>query len=123
MALSVRKEPDEIKRGIMEAFFAIRGDYPADRVIADPAMNQRFVEACSRFGLPGTPREWNRGLLNLRKAGRFKGLPRAPRTELTREEIDRYSYACEIGLQHFREQGFTLDAVLCEPETAAAFDG
>jgi site-specific DNA-methyltransferase (adenine-specific) len=117
-----RSAPGEIKRGIMEAFFAVRGEYPADRIIADPEMNQNFLDACRRLGLPGQPRDWNRQLLNLRKAGRFKGLPRAPRTRLTREEIDRYGYACEIALQHLKEQGRTLDSVLCEPEKASAFD-
>jgi site-specific DNA-methyltransferase (adenine-specific) len=117
-----RSEPAEIKRGIMEAFFSVRGEYPADRVIADPEINARFVETCRRLGLPGQPRDWNRQLFNLRKAGRFKGLPRAPRTRLTGEEIDRYGYACEIALQHLKAQGRTLDSVLCEPEEAAAFD-
>jgi site-specific DNA-methyltransferase (adenine-specific) len=120
--LARRNEPADIRRGIMEAFFAVRGDYPADRVIADPEMNQAFVDACRRLCLPGQPRDWNRQLFNLRKAGRFKGLPRAPRTRLTREEVDRYGYACEIALQNLREQGRTLDAVLCEPEEATAFD-
>jgi hypothetical protein len=41
---------------------------------------------------------------------------------LTPEEIDRYGYACEIGLQYLKEQGKTLDQVLCEPEEAAEFD-
>src|SRR5262249_18776843 len=112
----------EIKRGIMEAFFSVRGEYPADRIIADPELNSRFVEACVRLGLPGQARDWNRRLFNLRKAGRFKGLPRAPRTRVTREEIDRYGYACEIALQHLKDQRRTLDSVLCEPQEAAAFD-
>jgi DNA modification methylase len=118
-----RSAPEEIQRGIMEAFFAVRGEHPADRVVADPEMNQSFVDACRRLGLPGQPRDWSRQLLNLRKAGRFKGLPRAPRTRLTPDEIDRHGYACEIALQHLREQGLSLDAVLCEPEQASAFDG
>lgn len=117
-----RSDPEEIKRGIMEAFFAVRGQYPADRVVADPEMNQRFVATCRRLGLPGRVRDWNRALLNLRKAGRLKGLPRAPRTKITREEIDRYGYACEIALQRLKDQGTTLDQVLCEPEKAAKFD-
>jgi site-specific DNA-methyltransferase (adenine-specific) len=120
--LRMRSEPGEIQRGIMEAFFAVRGEFPADRVIADPDTNQAFVEACRRLGLPGQPSAWNRQLLNLRKAGRFKGLPRAPRTRLSREEIDRYGYACEIALQNVYDGGRTLDGVLCDPDTAAQFD-
>ncbi len=117
-----RREPAEVRRGIMEAFFAVRGGYPADRIIADPELNQAFVDVCRRLGLPGEPYQWNRQLLNLRKAGRFKGLPRAPRSRLTVNEIDQYGYACEIALQHLRTQGRTLDQALCDPEQAAALD-
>jgi site-specific DNA-methyltransferase (adenine-specific) len=117
-----RKEPDEIKRGIVEAFFATRDGFSADRVITDPELNERFLETCCRLGLPGTPGEWNGSLMNLRKAGFFKSLPRSRRTSLTREEIDKYSYACEIAMQDLKREGRTLDQVLCEPAEAMEFD-
>jgi site-specific DNA-methyltransferase (adenine-specific) len=120
--LSKRTEPSDIKRGIVEAFFAVRDGLSADRVIADPDLNERFVDACRRIGLPGRTRDWNRLLLNLRKAKQFTGLPRSRRSGLSREEIDRYSYACEIGLQYLKSQEQTLDEVLCEPAEAAKFD-
>jgi site-specific DNA-methyltransferase (adenine-specific) len=120
--LKQRNEPGEIKRGIIEAFFTVRDGYSADRVIADPELNERFVEACRRLGLPGPARDWNRWLLNLRKASHIAGLPRSRRSGLSREEIDRYCYACEIGLQHLKGQGKTLDEVLCEPSEASRFD-
>ncbi len=119
---SVRSEPAEIKRGIAEAFFIARDGYSADRVITDPELNQRFLEACRRLGLAGEPREWNWRLINLRKAGLFTGLPSSRRSSLTPEEIDRYGYACEIGLQNLVKEGRTLDQVLCEPMAAANFD-
>jgi site-specific DNA-methyltransferase (adenine-specific) len=120
--LSKRSEPRDIKRGLVEAFFAVRDGFSADRVIADPELDRRFVEACKRLGLPGSARDWNHTLLNLRKAKQFTGLPRSRRSGLSREEIDRYSYACEIGLQYLKSQEKTLDEVLCEPEEAARFD-
>jgi site-specific DNA-methyltransferase (adenine-specific) len=120
--LSKRSEPSDIKRGIVEAFFAVRDGFSADRVIADPELNGRFLEACKRLGLPGGARHWNHTLLNLRKAKHFTGLPRSRRSELSRDEIDRYSYACEIGLQHLKSKEQTLDEVLCEPAEAARFD-
>jgi hypothetical protein len=120
--LAPRSEPEEIRRGIMEAFFAVRGEYPADRIIADPDLNQAFVGVCQRLGLPGQPCDWNRLLLNLRKAGRFKALPRAHRTRLTPNEVDRYGFACEIALQYLTQKGQTLDRVLCDPSRAADFD-
>jgi site-specific DNA-methyltransferase (adenine-specific) len=117
-----RREPDEIKRGIVEAFFSTRDGFSADRVITDPELNEQFLEACCRLGLPGSAGEWNRSLMNLRKAGFFKGLPRSRRSNLRPEEIDRYSYACEIAMQLLKREGRTLDQVLCEPIEAAAFD-
>jgi hypothetical protein len=60
--------------------------------------------------------------MNLRKAGFFKGLPRSRRSNLTPEEIDRYSYGCEIAMQLLKRDRRTLDRVLCEPAEAAEFD-
>lgn len=117
-----RREPSEVRRGVLEAFFAIRNGFSADRVIADPDLNEQFLQACRRIGLPGQARDWNIQLLNLRKAGSLAGLPRSEMSYLPREEIDLCSYACEIALQRINEQGRTLDQVLCEPTQAAEFD-
>lgn len=119
---SQRKDPAEIRRGIIEAFITVRDRFSADRVIADPELNDRFLEVCRRLGLPGEPGSWNRGLMNLRKAGHFKGLPRSHTSGLSRDEIDQCGYACEIALQSLRERELTLDSVLCEPREAAEFD-
>jgi DNA modification methylase len=117
-----RNEPEDIKRGIIEAFFATRDGFSVDRVIADPALNQQFSGMCRRLGLPGTPGDWNRHLMNLRKQGQFAGFPRSRETTFASDEDDRCSFACEIAIQHFNEKGRSLDQVLCEPVEAAAFD-
>lgn len=118
-----RREASEVRRGILEAFFAIREGFALDRVIADPALNQRFREACHRLGLPGQPGHWNRQLMNLRKAGWLAGLPRSRQSSFSRQAIEQCSFACEIALQHFREvHGRTLDHILCEPAEADEFD-
>jgi site-specific DNA-methyltransferase (adenine-specific) len=117
-----RCETEDIKTGIVEAFFLVRDGFPADRVIADPELNQRFVDMCRRLGLPGRPGIWNHQLMNLRKAGYFKGLPRGRATNFPREEIDRWSFACEIALQNLKNRKCTLDQTLCEPSEADAFD-
>jgi site-specific DNA-methyltransferase (adenine-specific) len=122
LALPQRQEAQEIKRGIIEAFFTVRNGFSADRVIADPELNEPFLQMCRRLGLPGQPTHWNLQLLNLRKAGILTGLPRARTTSCSREEIDQCSYACEIAVQHLRKQGRALDNVLCEPAEAAEFD-
>jgi site-specific DNA-methyltransferase (adenine-specific) len=120
----IRTEPEEVNRGIVEAFFAARDGFPVDRLIADPDMNARFAEICTRLGLPGEISEWNRRLMNLRKAGYFKGLPRSKVTgfPLEDEEFDKYKFACEIALEKFRVEGLPLDRILCDPHLAVRFD-
>jgi DNA modification methylase len=119
---SHRIDPTESERGIIEAFFAIRAGLSTDRVIADPELNDRFLQACRRLGLPGQPSEWNLRLMNLRKAGRLSGIPRSQKTLMSREEIDRYSFACEIAMEQLKKQARTLDSALCDPAQAADFD-
>jgi site-specific DNA-methyltransferase (adenine-specific) len=120
--LAQERDPADAKRGILEAFFAARRGLSADRVLADPELNERYLQACRRLGLPGEPASWNLQLLNLRKAGCLTGLPRSKATSLTRAEIDQCSYACEIALQRLREQGRTVDHVLCDPAQALEFE-
>ena len=109
-------------RGIIEAFIIARNGFPVDRVIADPDLNNEFIAACRRFGVPGAPVMWNRKLMNLRKSSQLSGLPRAKRTTFSEKETDRYSFACEIAIQSFHEKGHTLDYLLCDPALAKEFD-
>ena len=116
---------DELDRGLIEAFCEVRDSFPVDRVIADPALNERFIAECGRRGLKGTPFDWNHRLMNLRKRGRFNGLPpgRATEFEFEAKQFDRYRFACEIAVQHFEEEGkVSLDHVLCDPKMARGFD-
>lgn len=120
----VRRTPDEVNRAIIEAFFAARDGYPVDRVIADPELNARFIDICARFGIPGEVPQWNHRLMNLRKAGHFRGLPRGRVTSFPFEEseFERYQFACEIAIQKYRVEGNPLDKVLCNPALARRFD-
>jgi len=121
---SIRTAADDVNRGVGEAFFAARDGFPVDRLIADPDMNARFAEICGRLGLPGKPTDWNHRLMNLRKAGYFKGLPRSKVTTFPLEEaeFEKYKFACEIAMQKFRVDGRPLDHVLCDPQLANRFD-
>jgi site-specific DNA-methyltransferase (adenine-specific) len=120
-----RSNVSDINRGITEAFFAIRNGFPPERVIVDPDFNEQFIATCTRLGLPGTPFEWNHRLMNLRKAGDFRGLPRSSRTTFpfSEKEFYRYKFACEIAIQRFKKNyDVTLDHVLCDPAMARDFD-
>jgi DNA modification methylase len=123
--LAKRTSVADVNRGIAEAFFAAREGYPVDRVIADPDLNEQFVVMCNRLGLPGKALDWNQRLMNLRKAGHFKGLPRSLRTTFPLEDkkFYQYKFACEIAIQRFeRDDKLTLDHVLCDPKMARDFD-
>jgi site-specific DNA-methyltransferase (adenine-specific) len=123
--LSKRSNATEVNRGIVEAFFATRDGFPVDRVIADPELNEQFIATCARLGLPGKPFDWNHRLMNLRKAGHFKGFPRSRATTFPFEgkKFYRYKFACEIAIQRFEQDNeATLDYLLCDPSMASAFD-
>ncbi len=120
-----RSTAAEVDRGIAEAFFIARNGFPVDRVIVDPEMNERFIAACKRLGLRGAALSWNKRLMNLRKAGFFKGLHASSRTTfpLEKKQYDRYKFACEIAIQRFEHDHETiLDHILCDPRLARAFD-
>lgn len=124
-AVAKRSSATDVNRGIVEAFFTVRSGFPVDRVIADPEINEQFVATCTRWGLPGKAFDWNQRLMNLRKRGQFRGLPRSLRTVFPLEERDfhRYKFACEIAIQRFEQDlEATLDHVLCDPHLARKFD-
>jgi site-specific DNA-methyltransferase (adenine-specific) len=109
--------------GLLAAYRGCYDGYSLDRVVADPALNERLVEACLAAGLPGEPGTWNSTLFRLRKAGRFVDLPTLNRTEFSWEECDPYLFASEIAWRQMLDQGCdSLDTILCNPHLAATFD-
>jgi site-specific DNA-methyltransferase (adenine-specific) len=104
---------------IIRAFVAIHDGYSADRVVADPELNARFLEACRENGLTNGSRDLNRGLLNERKAGKLGRLT----TKTTRIVDDEYRFASEIAARHLeRREGVSLDSILCDPSLGKEFD-
>jgi site-specific DNA-methyltransferase (adenine-specific) len=109
-----------VNERIRAAFEADRQNESVDRVIADPALNARFLEKCRELGITASPATINRGLLNLRKAGLLRGLK--SRAAALGDD-DGYRFAAEMAVRFIeRRDGLTLDAVLCDPELAAEFD-
>ena len=114
-----------LNRPILEAFLEIRSGFPVDRIIADPDLNQKFIDRCTHLAVPGQPVDWNWRLMNLRKAGYFRGLtaPSPIKPTWERKEFYRYKFACEIAIQRFEHDNHvTLDHVLCDPALANEFD-
>ncbi len=109
--------------GLREAFAQSNDGYSLDRLIADPVLNQRFVEVCQSRGLAGEPRIWNWRLFNFRKAGKLSSVATSRRTEMSWQDCDEFLFASEIALAHKLANGAeSLDAILCDPDQATQFD-
>lgn len=111
-------------RGVIEAFQRTHDGFSADRVVADPAINRRFVEACEQFGLAGDASAWNTLLFRLRKVGKLAHLQTVRQTTRSWDECDNFIFASEIALQQMIEANVahSLDEILCNPKLAAEFD-
>ena len=72
------------------------------------------------MGLPGTPKDWNRLLMTLRKAGKLI-VPVRKRTEFSWSDYDEFLFASEIAWSEMKDHG-TLDDILCDPDLANQFD-
>ena len=106
---------------LCNAFLTIRNGYSADRVVADPVLNERFLAACRERGLSDPDEELNRNLLNFRKAGKLAGHKTERQTEFGNESD--YAFASEIAIRFLeRQDGVTLDQVICCPRRATDFD-
>ena len=71
---------------IRRAFLTVREGYSADRVVADPVLNARFVDECRARNLTNLPEELNVFLLNARKGGRLAGCARSRQTSFSNED-------------------------------------
>ena len=110
--------------GIEQVFRGICDGLSIDRVIADPAINERFTAECKHTQIPGEPRDWNHGLLGLRKSGRLAWFERPKGTIIPRVEMDEYIDASEMAWQLISSRNnISLDDIFCDPKLAAEFDG
>lgn len=110
-----------IDDAVTAAFEGTSQGYSVDRLLADPVLNAAFVAHCRSQAISGTPAEWNRRLLRLRKSAR--GLSSSQRTEVRWEQMDSYRFAAEIAWQLVVQQyDMTIDSILCDPDLAEVFD-
>lgn len=110
--------------GVTEAFVRTHEGFSADRVVADPDLDEAFIAACSKLGLVGDARTWNLLLFRLRKSGKLAHIPTARRTDLSWEDCDKYIFGSEIAWQSLlnARKAKSLDEILCDPALAAEFD-
>ena len=112
---------------VAQAFLETREGYSVDRVIADPALNLRYLNRCRELNAGGTDFDLNWRLMYARKNGYLSELPKTKRYSPT--GIDDFEFSSEISLVYVKQKAdrekqevITLDKVLCDPELAMLFD-
>ena len=117
-------ETNGFAKGIIDAYKTTHQGFSFDYMLADVMLNNAFLDACKKNGLPGDPRDWNCALLRIRKAGKLPRLEKQTRRHsVSAIDMDFYSFASEVVMQQLSvEFCTTLDGILCDPKLAARFD-
>ena len=107
---------------IIKAFSEVHDGYASDRVICDPTLNSKFLRRCRALGLTDSDYELNHSLFDIRKTPAKGKLP--PTTKKTEfRDYDDYIFASEIAVRFLqRQDGASLDDVLCDPRLQHKFD-
>lgn len=109
------------KGSLIQAFGEVRDGFSADRVVADPELDRKFLRRCRELGLSGTDYDLNWALLNARKNGLLSDLPKTKK--YTVRETDQFEYASELAVRHLQiTRQVSLDQIICDPELAQQFD-
>lgn len=113
---------------IRSAFLDMNEGASTDLVVADPARNFQFVQACWRRGLQGSQAELNHRLLNARKAKKIGRIEGVIRYRVSREIMEAYEFASEVGVRLLQDRTFSkearwvsLDDILCDPSLGKQF--
>jgi len=110
---------------IMQAFLEVRDSYSADKVIADPELDRKFLRRCRELGMAGTEFELNWKLMNARKASKLSGLSDLIKTRKysVGKVVDEFEYASELAVRYMQQsKNVSLDQIICDPELAEEFD-
>jgi DNA modification methylase len=118
---SLEMEAAQVQEYLVGAFESVYDGYSLDRVLADPHLGAAITSKCQKLGLPGTPKDWNRLLMRLRKAGKLAEFQTQKRTEFSWSDYDEFLFASEIAWSEMQGHG-TLDEILCDPDLAHQFD-
>lgn len=115
--------PETFEEALIEAFRLSSEGFAADRVMADPNMNEAFLDACLKQGLAFEAPFLNRSLLRIRKAGKLAVVPTTNRSELNWTDADSFLFASEVAWRKMIDlTGLSLDDMLCNPSMARRFD-
>lgn len=109
---------------IADSFYAAHEGGSIDWLLANPVLQEEFHTACQESGLIGSPADWNRELLRLRKTGDFPKRGQIKKVHVADDELDAYNFAAEIAwrLTNDKFGAPSLDEILCDPAKSAYFD-
>jgi DNA modification methylase len=112
---------------LVEAFHTASAGASLDWLLCRPELQSAFHYACAEAGLMGSPYEWNRELLKLRKSGALgKGTKDAASATSTHASSlkPQAAHAAEIAWAKVRAKhpGSSLDDILCNPAKLELFD-
>jgi site-specific DNA-methyltransferase (adenine-specific) len=112
---------------LVEAFHTASAGASLDWLLCRPELQCAFHLACAEAGLMGSPYEWNRELLKLRKSGALgKGPKDAANTTSSHPSSlkPQAAHAAEIAWAKVRAKhpGASLDDILCDPAKLELFD-
>ena len=112
----------ELCTAIAEAYLASYQGFSADRVVADPELNDRFADSCRQLGMPGDVTDWNRSLLNLRKSSGLTAIPALRQTTIPAARLNQYKHASEMAWKAVTNSEMcSLDDILCNPDLGERF--
>jgi len=122
---TAKRELREVVRdAVVDAFYAAHEGGSIDWLLANPALQERYHDACREVGLIGGPSDWNRELMRFRKTGDFPKRGPIKKVQVVDDELDRYSFAAEIAWRMTSDKfgGPSIDEIFCDPTKAAYFD-
>jgi DNA modification methylase len=108
---------------IVKAFQQVARGRSVDRILADPAWNARFLDACSRLQIPGRPVDWNLTLLRLRKQAAAGLQVGRKGRRIAWDRMEPFVHASEMAVRKLLDQGYpSIDYILCDPRVALLLD-
>ncbi len=110
-----------MRDAVRDAFKSVSSGYSTDRVLVDPELNAKFLEACWALGCQATAEQLNQTLLNIRKSGALSEYKTTKRARF--DDENDYCFAGEIAARFLeRRDSVTLDKILCCPDLVIEFD-
>jgi len=107
------------EKAVARAFLTVRDGFSSHRVLAAPALNARFIQACRDLGLDDSVFHLNLVLIGLRKHNKLKA--KSKRTVVHNQW--RYAVASEIAARvMFYRYGASVDTTLAHPKLVEEFD-